>query len=237
MAALLAHDLKSPASGILLACKARLRNPALSDGDRRSWRRIEASADVINRLALDLVDLARSADGAFTPRLAEVDLRALLGELVDRMTPLAEAREQRLVLSIDLAHGRLTVDGELLLRVLQNLVDNALRHSRGTAVWVSAHDSADLVQIRVIDEGPGIPEAMRRQVFEKYTRLGADDDGRSAGHGLGLAFCRLAIEAHGGRISIEPNRPSGAVFVIELPRAGATAPGAGLAGQLSERAP
>lgn len=109
----------------------------------------------------------------------------------------------------------------MLHRVLQNLLDNALRHNRSSVVHLTASDAGDRIQLRVIDEGPGVPEPLRKQVFDKYTRL---DDGeassanRTVGHGLGLTFCRLAIEAHGGRIWVEPNQPTGAAFVIELPR-------------------
>lgn len=218
MAALIAHDLKSPASGIMLACKAKLRKPDLSDADRRSWRGIEASADVINRLALNLVDLARKDEGAFQPKPTEVDLAALVENVAQRMTPLAEAREQRIELAVELREARLRADAELLHRVLQNLVDNALRHNRSDVVKLTAHNGGSTVQIRVIDEGPGVPETMREQVFDRYTRLDdGNDTNRTVGHGLGLAFCRIAVEAHGGRIWIEPNRPTGAAFVVELP--------------------
>lgn len=221
MAALIAHDLKSPANGILLTCKARLRNANVSESDRRYWRGVEASADVINRLALNLVDLARSDDGALTPRPVELDLRALLASVVERMTPLAEAREQRIELETSIGDARLRADEELLLRVLQNLVDNALRHNRSEVVRLAMREVGERVEIRVLDEGPGVPEAMRTQVFDKYTRLdgAAADHTHSVGHGLGLAFCRVAIEAHGGRIWVEANRDAatGAAFVIELP--------------------
>lgn len=219
LAALLAHDLKSPASGILLACKARLRNPNLAETDRRSWRGIQASAEVINRLALNLVDLARNDDGAFRPRPVELDLEALLGSVVERMQALAEAREQRIELAAALRDTRLQADPEVLHRVLQNLLDNALRHNRSSLVRLTAVDAGERVQIRVIDEGPGVPEPLRQQVFDKYARLDEGSDAnRTVGHGLGLTFCRIAVEAHGGRIWIEPNTPTGATFVIELPR-------------------
>jgi signal transduction histidine kinase len=219
MAALVAHDLKSPANGILLTCAARLRNRELSDTERRSWRAIGASAEVINRLALDLLDVANSDDGALRAHAEELDLPELLGGVAERLRPLAEAREQRIDLAVDLRPGRLRADGELLQRALQNLVDNALRHNRSDTVRLVARDGHDTVQIRVIDEGPGIPEAMREQVFEKGKRLDTSRDRQyGKGHGLGLTFCRMAVAAHGGRIWVEPNTPAGVVFVIELPR-------------------
>ncbi len=86
-------------------------------------------------------------------------------------------------------------------------------------VRLAAHDADERVQIRVLDEGPGIPESMREPVFDEHKRLDdGGDAGRTIGHGLGLSFCRIAVTAHGGRIWIEPNRPTGAAFVVELPR-------------------
>jgi signal transduction histidine kinase len=219
MAALIAHDLKSPASGILLSCSARLLNPTLPEVERRHVRRIQASADIINRLALNLVDVACNADGSFRPRAAGVDLYALLGSVVERMQPLAEAREQRIEVFASLCDACIEVDQVMLSRVLQNLLDNALRHNRSSRVQLVAQEAGDRIQLRVIDEGPGIPVALRQQIFDKYVRLDLGGDiNPSAGHGLGLTFCRIAVEAHGGRIWVESNTPTGAAFVIDLPR-------------------
>jgi signal transduction histidine kinase len=102
-----------------------------------------------------------------------------------------------------------------LVRAVQELSLARDRHNRSEVVRVEARDAGERVALRVVDEGPGVPEAMRQEVFDKYRRL---DDGGAVGHGLGLAFCRIAVEAHGGRIWVEPNAPTGAAFVIELPR-------------------
>ncbi|HEX8951162.1 MAG TPA: ATP-binding protein, partial [Polyangia bacterium] len=158
-------------------------------------------------------------DGGFQPRPVELDVSSLLQSVVERMSPLAEAREQRIELDAELRDGRLEADRELLHRVLQNLIDNALRHNRSEVVRVAARDAGERLQLRVVDEGPGVPEQMRQRVFDKYTSLADGSDARSSvSHGLGLAFCRIAVEAHGGRIWIEPNAPTGASFVVELPR-------------------
>jgi signal transduction histidine kinase len=104
--------------------------------------------------------------------------------------------------------------------VLQNLIDNALRYSpeNGTVRLIS-RATAEHVELRVIDEGPGIPEEARATVFEKWSRLARGVDQAVVGRGLGLAFCRLAVGAHGGTIEIEANTPRGAVFVVRLPLA------------------
>jgi two-component system sensor histidine kinase/response regulator len=111
------------------------------------------------------------------------------------------------------------VDVELVRRIVENLIDNCLKYTpRGTAVTVSIDRSETRVLLRVKDQGAGIPSDQRVRVFEKYVRI---DEGTPAGmrssRGLGLAFCKLATEAHGGRIWVEENLPRGTVFVVELP--------------------
>jgi signal transduction histidine kinase len=172
-------------------------------------------------MALNLLDITRSEDGVFAPNPGDLNLKTLLEETVEQMTPLAEGRNQRLVSSLE-ADPSTTVraDGELLHRVLQNLIDNALRHNpSGGTVQLGARAGSDgTLELRVIDEGPGIPEDQRQAIFEKYKRLDqAGEHTASVRHGLGLAFCRLVAESHGGSISVEANAPRGSVFVVRLP--------------------
>ena len=221
MAALVVHDLKSPASGIMMTCRARLRSAALAESDRRPWQSVQAAAEVINRLALNLLDVARNQDGVLTLAREAIDVVEMLGDVVDSMAPLAEGSGQRLVIDADETAGRLDGDRELLSRVLQNLIDNAIRHGAvgATVALVIRAAGADGVEIRVTDEGTGIPAAMRDTIFDKYARVDPSTDARHAtGRGLGLAFCRLAVEAHGGHITVADNVPRGTVFTITLPR-------------------
>jgi NtrC-family two-component system sensor histidine kinase KinB len=99
--------------------------------------------------------------------------------------------------------------------VLENLLSNALRHTpRGGSVSVSAALAEDALRVAVRDDGPGIPEADSERVFEKFVTRGAG----SRRSGLGLAFCRLAVEAHGGRIHVEHPEGGGAAFVFTIPK-------------------
>lgn len=222
MAALLVHDLKSPASGILMSSRARLRSASLVEAERRAWKNVAAAAEVIHRLALNLLDVSRSEEGAFAPNIMPLDLRRVLADVADQMAPLVDGREQTLQLHVDGLADAVHADGELLSRVLQNLVDNAVRHNApGGHVHLEARarDDGD-TEIRVIDEGSGVPPALRRRIFDKYVRLGDDAvPADVAGRGLGLVFCRLAVESHGGDIAVEDNVPRGSVFTVRLPRA------------------
>ncbi|XXT20192.1 ATP-binding protein [Sorangium sp. So ce429] len=217
---LLAHDLWSPAAGILLTATARLRDRDIPERDRRRWKRVLCSAELIQRTAMNLLDTSSRQLGTLVPRLDELDLAALLQDVAEILEPFAAARGQR----IELRPGapgscRIRADGDLLRRVLQNLLDNALRHSPACgAVHLEARrPDARCVEVVVRDEGPGIPVHLREHIFDRYARL---DDGcasPSAGRGLGLTFCKLAVEAHGGTIQVRDNEGGGSCFSVLLP--------------------
>jgi signal transduction histidine kinase len=135
------------------------------------------------------------------------------------MTPAAESVGQEIHVAVGPALPPLHADPELLRRVLQNLVDNALRHSpHGNTVGIEADASDGVVVFRVRDRGPGVPAALRDRIFDKYVRIArSQGEGGAPGKGLGLAFCRMAVEAHGGRIWVEDNQPHGSVFVVRIP--------------------
>jgi signal transduction histidine kinase len=220
LSALVMHDLRSPATAIMLAASVQLRNRALDAGEQRRWCSVFSSAEHILRTAGNLLDIAHSKEGKLVPKRCELELGALLGEIRDLLLPLAEKREQIIEIACAEPHAVLHGDRELLGRVLQNLVDNALHHSppKSTVRLEARADDAGAT-IEVCDEGPGIPVEMRDRVFDWYVRL---EDGaaetRAIGWGLGLAFCRMAVEAHGGKIWIEDNVPRGTRFCFRLPR-------------------
>jgi two-component system, sensor histidine kinase and response regulator len=219
LAALVVHDLKSPAAGIMMAARSQLKSTSLSEGDRALWGLVYASAESINRMVLNLLEVAGSADGVFAPRPVMVDVPELMGEIRQLMTPVADTLRQEIRMQVQPGVPRLRADPDLLRRVLQNLVDNAMRYSPpGSVVLVEADATGGGVCFRVRDRGPGIPVALRERVFDKYVRIARTEaKQRTSGKGLGLAFCRIAVEAHRGRIWVEDNQPHGSVFVVQLP--------------------
>jgi len=215
LAALIVHDLRSPANGIMLASSMRLRSKDTAEGDRRHWQNVHTAAETVHRMAMNLLDVMRSEDGTFAPKIRPVAVGKLVGEVVDLMTPLAIANEVVLVADTSATPAEVACDDELVRRLVQNLVDNAIRFSpEGGRVTITARAAGDVLELRVADQGPGIPVEQRALVFDKWKRL---EGGSSAGRGLGLAFCRLAVAAHEGTIAIEDNTPAGSVFVVRLP--------------------
>jgi signal transduction histidine kinase len=206
------HELRSPLTGMRAQLEVDLEHPELADW-QATERDVLADAIRMQRLVDDLLAIAVVDDSALDEtHRAPVDLDEIV---------LAEARRlhTNTALSVDTrAVSGAQVDGnaDQLLRVVRNLLDNAARHARSEVVLSLAESSTD-VTLRVVDDGPGIPDADRERVFERFARL--DDargrDGDGGGAGLGLAIVHDVVVAHGGSVAVE-NAP-GAAFTVVLP--------------------
>jgi signal transduction histidine kinase len=106
----------------------------------------------------------------------------------------------------------------MIRRVLINLLENAIKFSKTeTDIEIGARREGDTLEFWVKDTGPGIPATEHKRIFEKFARLKTPGDHRPAGLGIGLAFCRIAVQAHGGKIWLESNEDKGSKFIISLP--------------------
>lgn len=211
------HDLKSPAMAISMAAALRLRASDLSDADRKYWTKAQASAELVHQTAMNLLDIARAEHGKLTPKVVPTNLAALLEDVQSMFAAQAEMVGQTLDVVPTEAVENAAFDPELVRRVLQNLTDNALRHSaKNGRVTLEAKRDGESVAFAVSDEGPGVPDEMKNAIFDKYIQIRGLNANRS-GQGLGLTFCRSAVEAHGGRIWIEDNQPVGTRFCFTIP--------------------
>ncbi|MBB4987318.1 MULTISPECIES: sensor histidine kinase [Streptomyces] len=203
------HELRSPIASLRTQLEVARAHSELLDVD-------EVLQDVVRlqHLAADLLLLAR-LDAGESPVAGRVDLAALVHEELA-----GRAATDGIAPALRIAGGPLEVNGShgQLARVLGNLLDNAQRHATST-IGVDLHaDGADLV-LAVTDDGPGIPEADRERVFERFVRL---DEGRTrdeGGAGLGLAIARDVIRRHGGTLTVSRAPGGGAAFEARLPRA------------------
>lgn len=210
------HDLKTPISSIRLHADLLGREKGLAPDAAASARTIRALADRLNQLVLNLLDLSKAEEGQLEARRAPVDVRALAASARDAFD--APASERGVTLAVEVADGVTTIgDPDLLRRVVENLVDNALRHApAGTTVTIEAGMRAGALELRVADQGAGVPASLRERIFDRFVQLDPTQNTSRAGRGLGLSFCRMAAEAHGGSIHVDPER-AGAVFVVRLP--------------------
>ncbi len=219
LAAFIVHDLKNPVNAIDLQAQVILRDRQLSPRSRDAAGRVRAEVRDLLRLIMNLLDITRSEQGRLTPSRGHVDLRALVDSILEARAQQAE--EQSVTLTADVSAPAVRADADLLRRVLENFIENAIRHAPpGSAVRVEAVRGVSAVELRVADAGAGIPEAMRAAIFERFVQLPDGHEGHAGrtrgGRGLGLTFCKLAVEAHGGRVWVEDARP-GAVFCAILP--------------------
>ena len=211
LVAFLVHDLKNPVNAIALHAQSVARAQDL-DRAHRGAARIEDETRALLRMIMNLLDISKADEGQLAPALRDVEVASLVGRVIDELHARAAAAGVQIDTRIDAS--KLRADPDLIARVLANLVDNAIRHApEGSAVHVAASTSEDGIELRVADAGPGVPDDQREQVFERF-RSGRDTATRT-NRGLGLAFCKLAVEAHGGRIWIEDGSP-GAIFCVRL---------------------
>ncbi len=214
--AFVVHDLKNPVNAMDLHAQVLQRDRELPASAQESVSHIRAGARQLVRMILNLLDVSKADEGHLAPKLASVDLGRLLEDVTAELGIRAREREVNLRVALDVA--RAYADDDLLRRMLANLIENAIRYApRGTDVRVTSSHTAEGVELRVADAGRGIPEAVRGEVFSPFVQVDSGDGAVAQGNrGLGLTFCKLAVEAHGGRVWIEDAAP-GAVFCVLLP--------------------
>lgn len=210
---LLVHDFKTPISVVLSALHYVAHVRELDEETREAVSDAIGSTEALNDMTLNLLDISRSEDGNLVPKRAETDLPQILAHVIDQSS---RFRAVPVELTCEGAKSAF-VDRDLLRRVARNLIDNACKYGGGSPVAVSCEMSAGVLRIAVADQGPGIPAAARDRIFEKYYRTGAGVSDMRPSHGLGLTFCKLAVEAHGGTIHVTENTPRGCRFIVEIP--------------------
>lgn len=222
---LLVHDLKNPLAAIL-GHSALLQQEGMTAEDvKDSAESIFHSAERLKQMVLNLLDINRGEDGQLRPQLTLVNLNELAREVAQAMERQFADRRQRVEMRLA-ADGNVRADSELVRRLLTNLMDNASKYMPAEkTIRLEMESGPDAVVLGVADEGPGIPAGYEQRIFDKYVRLDrtAETDAGTS-RGLGLAFCRLAAEVHGGKIWVEPHRPQGSVFRVRLPRQGPVVP-------------
>jgi len=216
---LVVHDLKNPISSIMTNAAYLHTLPGASEDGREAATDILESARAMHRMVLNLLDIGRSDDGVLVPRWDEVAVAALLEEVQLENRRRAAQRAQTLDLAVAPDLPPLRADRDLLRRLVENLLDNAFRATPpGGRIRIEAHPAPpDAVMLAVVDEGPGVPPDHRERIFDKYVRLAGANEPVRSNRGLGLTFCRMAAEAHGGRIWVEDAQPRGASFRVRLP--------------------
>jgi signal transduction histidine kinase len=200
------HDLRTPLASLRLLVESIDDGVATGETRERYLRQIRTHVDILSGLVDDLFELSRIEAGEISWSIRQVELGALIDETVAAMRAQADARGVRV--AADLPPGSLlaAADPEKLQRVLFDLIQNAIRHTPADgSVTVRARAQGRGVEVEVDDEGEGIAAADADRVFEAFYR--GDASRGEDGAGLGLAIAKAIVEAHGGRIWLEPNPP------------------------------
>jgi len=212
-----AHDLKN----LLSAAQATLELMGNSEASAQNLRyqdRMGASLRAMLGMVTDLLDISINDRAELLIDLRLFELGPWLEKVIHEFEPLA-ARCGR-SFQLEVPPGLMVdADPHLLRRVISNLLENAIRFApEGTAVQVIAEDAAtgNGPRLRVCNQGPAIPAELKEEIFDRFVRLKSVHATQS-GRGLGLAFCRLVLNMHGGRIWVEDHEPRGSRFVLELP--------------------
>ena len=203
------HELRSPLATIRAAHEIAALHPKSRDFTATS-RDVLAELDRLDHLVADLLLLARVDEHGLRVRFVDVDLEDLVNQEAQRLRKLGD-----LTVTVTAPPVRIQGDPVQLARALRNLVDNAARHAGGR-VDLSMQILGDAIRVVVEDDGPGIPEADRERVFERFVRLDESRTRASGGTGLGLAIAREISAAHGGSLHVEAGA-HGARFVLLLP--------------------
>ena len=217
---LMVHDLRTPMVSITGALDLLQHAEGLAPKDQALVEMARRNAGRQNALIDSILDIWQLEEGAFPERRTSVVVETLVADVVRLAEPRARARRLELEADVPGDLPAAWVDPGLIERVLANLVGNAIKFTPegGGPVQVSARAvGTDGIRVSISDSGPGIEAALKPRLFSRF----APGAHTARGNGLGLAFCRLAVEASGGRIWLEERPGPGATFVFTLPAAAA----------------
>ncbi|HVS31235.1 MAG TPA: response regulator [Thermoanaerobaculia bacterium] len=213
---MIVHDLRSPLTGIMVGVEMLEKYGDLNSEQRDMMTIALNSGHTLLGMINDLLDIEKMESGATQLDYGGASPASLVRGAVQQLASIAEQEGTTVVTNVADDLPLLPCDVSKVIRTLVNLIANAVRFTHEGTVTVTASREADDVTFSVRDTGPGIPREAFTRIFEKFGQLGHD---RKAGTGLGLAFCKLAVEAHGGRIRVESTPGEGSTFSFTIPLA------------------
>jgi PAS domain S-box-containing protein len=218
--AMLAHELRNPLAPIRNALGIVAMNKELPPQVAWSHEVIERQVGHLTRLVDDLLDVSRITRGKLRMRNEPMDINAAVQRAIESSRPLVDARKHRL--EIRLGQEPLLVHGDLtrLTQVVLNVVNNAAKYTpEGGVIEIVSGVVEDDVEVRVRDNGVGIPPALLEQVFDLFAQGERTIDRSEGGLGIGLTLARRIVDLHGGTITAKSEGPGrGAEFVLRMPR-------------------
>ncbi|NWF65293.1 MAG: HAMP domain-containing histidine kinase [Chloroflexi bacterium] len=218
MTSMIFHDLRSPLGNIVSSLEMMSAIIPQDETVNSMLNIAKNSTGRIQRLVNSLLDINRLEAGQTITDQNSIDPVALVRESIRDVEPSVTARQHKLVNRATTVLPLIWVDVDMIYRVLVNLLENAIKFTPVNGrIDIGAQTSEDgmFVKFWVRDNGPGIPPSESERIFEKFTRLRGKS--KTSGLGVGLAFCKLAVNAHGGKIWLESELGKGTTFWLTLP--------------------
>jgi two-component system sensor histidine kinase KdpD len=216
---MLIHDLKGPLAEVV--ANLDILSYLLSGENLDYVKSGQLGCDTLFRLVSNLLDIARLEENKLELLFQEIDPQDITREAAGRMFGVARAKGLTMVEKFSPSSGPelLRADREILLRILQNLISNAIQYSPASGTIEVGFEYCNPREITffIQDQGPGIAAQYHNIIFDKFEQIGKKAEGRIYTTGLGLTFCKMAVESHGGRIGVESDGVRGSRFFFNLP--------------------
>jgi NtrC-family two-component system sensor histidine kinase KinB len=222
LGSMIVHDLRSPLTAVTTGIKL-MRD--IVPKDISAYSLVESTTDTSQRAIRkllsrvdSLLDISKMENGQIMLDIEPTSLKRMADNVINDLGPLAQDLDVKLSMQFAADLPTLAVDSDKIERVLQNLVDNALKFSpsEGSVTIQAVEHEPGWVRVGVADTGPGVPDEYKGRLFDRYVQI-KGRRGNRRGIGLGLTFCRMTVEAHGGRIWIMDNPTGGSIFSFTVP--------------------
>lgn len=213
---MIVHDLRTPLTSVIVGVEMLEKQGDLNEVQREMMTIAVGGGKTLLGMINDLLDVEKMESGSTQLQYSEVTAESLVASAIEQVVSLAQECDTTLLADIEDDLPSFPADEQMLSRILVNLIANAIKFTPGGAVTVTASEAgSSTIRFAIRDTGDGIPSEAFERIFEKFGQLGSKT---RVGTGLGLAFCKLAVEAHGGRIEVESKPTVGSTFSFTIPR-------------------
>jgi two-component system, sensor histidine kinase and response regulator len=211
---MIVHDLRTPLTALIVGMEMVVHQGPLNESQREMMSIATGGGKTLLGMINELLDIEKMESGRTELHYEPLSPSTLVAAAVSHVAALAETGRTTLVTDVPADLAPFPGDAGKLTRTLVNLIANAIRYTSGGTVTIAAAQQPETIRFTIRDTGSGIPAEAFGRIFEKFGQV---DRSSKSGTGLGLAFCKLAVEAHGGRIGVESTPGAGSTFSFTIP--------------------
>lgn len=212
-----AHDIRTPLTLIKTPVTALLSRNTIKDDDRVNLKLVERNVERLNRFVNQLLDFQKADLNKMNLKVSRQNLAKVLPELLDSFAPLLASKEMQLIKDIPENELQVWIDVEKFEKIIYNLMSNAVKYTKiGGKIHVQLLKIDSYCEIRVKDNGIGIPEKQQKFIFNNYYRADNTVNLQETGSGVGLMLTKQLVELHKGKISFHSSKEKGTIFIVQL---------------------